>query len=302
MGKLVIPKVIIPVKGGLGNQMFFYAFSLCVKENGLIPLLAWDEFVFTKQHNGVELYNVFNIKIDKIDRFQILFYCKINRSFLPLKIKKIIGRLLKFKYIFYKHLRQSIPYSFEKDIFLNKSRKLYLDGFWQNYMYFDSLRGQLLESFKFRLPIDFSNDKYLKEIQSCQSVSIHIRRGDYLDPVFKELNVINSNNYYNQAIEFVKNKVENPFFFIFTDDIVWAKENFVDRKYIFVEGNAEKNSYLDMYLMSQCSHNIIANSTFSWWGAWLNCNPKKIVISPKMWTDKIYSSEMCPKDWIFIAI
>lgn len=292
--------VFIPVKGGLGNQMFFYAFSLYLNANSRKSILVWHEYIFTKQHNGVDIFNAFDIDIDNNSKRQICFFLKINKSFLPYLFKRIIGRIFRCKYLFVRNIRQTSPYSFDNLLPKIERVNIYMDGFWQNYQYLNSIREKVLESFRFRLPKDFYQNIYLKKIISCTSVSIHIRRGDYLDVTFADLNVIKSTEYYFQAIKYFEKKIENPIFFIFTDDMLWAKLNFKGNKFIFVEGNENMESYLDMYLMSKCNHNIIANSTFSWWGAWLNIFPSKIVISPKQWTQHVLSSQLCPPDWIFI--
>lgn len=293
-------KAIIPVRGGLGNQMFFYAFSLYLKSNNINPLLVWHEYIFTKQHNGVELFKVFEIPIDNYTKFNISLLLKINRSFLPHIIKRIIGRIFRCKYIFIYKYKQFSPYSYDDIFIIRKYKKSYVEGFWQNYKYFTSIRNTLLETFRFRFPEDFSQNIYLNRIKSSISISIHIRRGDYLDPRFSDLNVIRTNEYYFCAINYIEGKIDKPLFFIFSDDIPWAKKNFLGDKFLFVEGNINNTSHLDIYLMSQCKHNIIANSTFSWWGAWLNNNPNKIVTAPKNWTHKVLSSQICPPEWIFI--
>jgi hypothetical protein len=295
-------KFFVPVKGGLGNQMFFYAFKLYLRENGIKAHLVWNEYFFTKQHNGVELFEVFNIQSNKLTRSKIFFLVKINKSLLPDISKRILGRIVKSKYLLVTKFKQTTPYSFDNVLAFATKKNIYLDGFWQNYNYLDPVRDKVLKEFNFKLPSNFSENSFLKQIKNCNSVSIHIRRGDYLDPKFSNLNVINSNEYYLKAINYIKEKVESPLFFIFTDDLDWARKEFVSDDFVFVEGNANKDAYLDMYLMGQCKHNIIANSTFSWWGAWLNTNPLKIVIAPNFWTVDTFSSQLCPPEWVFLNV
>lgn len=295
-------KFFIPVKGGLGNQMFFYAFKLYLSENGIKAHLVWNEYFFTKQHNGVELFEVFNIQIDKLTKNKIFFLVKINKSLLPDISKRILGRIVKSKYFLVNKFKQTTPYSFDNVLVFTTKKNIYLDGFWQNYNYLDPVRDKVLKEFNFKLPSNFPQNSLLKQIKNCNSVSIHIRRGDYLDPKFANLNVINSNEYYLKSISYIEEKVESPLFFIFTDDLDWARNEFVSDDFVFVEGNVNKDAYLDMYLMSQCKHNIIANSTFSWWGAWLNTNPLKIVIAPNLWTIDTFSSQLCPPEWVFLNV
>lgn len=302
MIKSKLSTVFIPVKGGLGNQMFFYAFSLFLKSKNVKSKLVWDEYIYTKQHNGVELLEVFDIHVDSSSRNRINFFIALNKAKIPFIFKRILGRLHKSKYLFITKYKQSSPYSFDNVLSEINTESIYFDGFWQNHKYLKDIRLTILEHYKFKLPDEFENDFYLKKILNSNSVSIHIRRGDYLDPKFAELNVIQNNDYYNRAIEYIKTQCVNPIFFIFTDDLKWAKENFVSNDFIFVEGNINHLAYLDIYLMNQCKHNIIANSTFSWWGAWLNINDSKIVIAPSKWTTQVLSSQFCPPDWIFLEI
>jgi hypothetical protein len=107
--------------------------------------------------------------------------------------------------------------------------------------------------------------------------------------------------YYENAIEVIKSKAVSPYFFVFTDDMVWAKANLLVENIYFVEGNEKNKSHIDMYLMSICKHNIVANSTFSWWGAWLNKNANKIVVSPIKWlTTKRQKDGLAIKEWIYL--
>lgn len=294
-------KFFIPVKGGLGNQMFFYAFSLYLKDKKIPSYLVWDEYAFTKQHNGVELYEAFNISIGLLTRIKINFLIKINKSSLPFAFKRILGRVSKYRYLSINVYTQTTPYSYDNILSITEDKKIFVDGYWQNHQYVNSIKDILLETFEFKLPSNFSKD-YLNKIRNCNSVSLHIRRGDYLDPQFANLNVIKSNDYYTRAIELIKEKISSPLFFIFTDDVAWAKKEFISKDFVFIEGNVNKLAYLDMYLMSQCKHNIIANSTFSWWGAWLNRNASKIVIAPDYWTLEVLSSQFCPPDWKFLEV
>ena len=302
MTKLKLPKFFIPVKGGLGNQMFFYTFSLYLKDKGIKPHLVWNEYVFTKQHNGVELFEAFDIPVRGLTKIKIDSFIKFNESALPFIFKRILGSVFKSKYLFTFKYKQTTPYSFDDFLWNRNAKMMYVEGFWQNYQYLDSIRDKVFNSFSFKLPNDFSQNIYLKKIKSCNSVSIHIRRGDYLDPKFADLNVIKSKDYYLRAMVSIKEKIDHPVFFIFTDDLIWAKSEFTSNNFVFIVGNVDKIAYLDMYLMSQCKHNIIANSTFSWWGAWLNINSSKIVIAPNYWTQEVLSSQFCPPEWMFLEV
>ena len=182
---------------------------------------------------------------------------------------------------------------FDSSVF--KKSFIYLDGYWQNELYFSNIRELLLRELS---PINSMNDlgcAYLESIKKSNSVSLHVRRGDYLN--LKNIGVLDV-DYYMKAVEYIRKNVEKPTFFIFSDDLDWCKKSlgfmggctYVDRTQTEID---------DLKLMSFCRHNIIANSSFSWWGAWLNQNPKKTVIAPKGWLlNDPGSSDVILSDWI----
>jgi hypothetical protein len=146
----------------------------------------------------------------------------------------------------------------------------------------------------------------IDKINSEESVSVHIRRGDYLHSCFNSLFHVQDLDYYQAAIDQIQQKIKNPSFYIFTTDYEWTKEQFSKLKIPFniVDINKGSQSYMDMILMSKCKHNIIANSSFSWWGAWLNRNEEKMVIAPKKWYKHTEmnnnASHIIPNGWITI--
>ena len=133
-------------------------------------------------------------------------------------------------------------------------------------------------------------------LSECNTVSIHIRRGDY-----KKYNFFLPISYYERAIEYIKNKIEDPIFLVFSDDIQWVKTHVKFEDEVFFVSQEKLEDYEELILMSKCKHNIIANSSFSWWGAWLNTNDKKIVIGPNRWFDTIGKNagyNIMPSEWI----
>lgn len=265
--------IIIKFSGGLGNQMFQYALYKTFEK--LNKKVKANTLFFNNKslHNGYELDKVFKIDIN---------YASEEEAF-----KGIISNYVEESTDKY--------FSFDKNI-LNLENG-YLKGYWQNENYFKCNRELLLNVFDFRVN-DTKNMIMLKEIQSSESVSIHVRRGDYLD--FNDLFIgVASLEYYKDAINKIKNKVKKPKFFIFSDDFDWVKQNLELENSIFVDLNRANNSYKDMYLMSQCKHNIIANSTFSWWGAWLNRNANQIVIRPtRFWNKNPNGESIYCDEWI----
>jgi hypothetical protein len=177
----------------------------------------------------------------------------------------------------------------------------YLMGYWQSEKYFSAISEQIREDFSFRLAINNQNTQLAFKISQHNAVSLHIRRGDYANnPTVTATHGLCPISYYHNAIEYIAHRVKQPYFFIFSDDIVWAKENLkMDLHSTYIDHNQGAESYNDMRLMSLCRHHIIANSSFSWWGAWLNPNIDKIAIAPKQWFVKdVNTQDLIPKDWV----
>ncbi len=295
-------KALVSVKGGLGNQMFFYAFALYLKNLGYKPHLIWFSYIYTKHHYGVELFDYFEIS-DRRSKRTSDFFVYFGYALLFSACKRMIGKLVRLYYEGRYHIcNQSFPYAFELISKPQGKTTQYFDGWWQNYGYIEPIKKELIQRFKFKLPTNGHYTQYVPQIRTTNSVALHIRRGDYLHKDFKDLNIITSLDYYIKAIANINQKVTEPVFFVFTDDHEWARKNFEGDDFVFVEGNVGRQSYIDMYLMSMCKHNIISNSTFSWWGAFLNRNPNKIVIAPSMWTTNYSATFICPSDWTLIQI
>ena len=287
--------IIGQIIGGLGNQMFQYAFYkyLEYSKHGELKL---DLSLFKNYslHNGYELERVFNIdeKIavrDEIERF---------KSNYPLFFK-IENKLLNKNIIFgTKHFKENKFYINEK-IFDQIIKDFYVEGYFQTYKYIQKLDNSL---FEFKTKLSQKEEQLFKG----NTVSIHIRGGDYLSS--KKDNVLFGNictkDYYMKAINYIKNNIENPNFLIFTNDKEYAESLFKYDNFQIIDWNRNRESFRDMYLMSLCKHNIIANSSFSWWGAWLNKNSSKVVIAPHKWfnDNNINQNEIVPKDWIRVGL
>lgn len=180
---------------------------------------------------------------------------------------------------------------------------MYVRGQFQSEEYFKGIENILRDEFTLKQPLDSRYKELLDKIKSVQSVSIHIRRGDFMSVVTN--NPLMPVSYYKNAVEYIKEKIPSPHFFIFSDDIEWAKKNLSFIEQIEFVSQPDMCDYEELTIMSRCKHNIIGNSTFSWWGAWLNIHPDKIVISPKNWLgdterNKIYVSHLLPESWIQI--
>jgi hypothetical protein len=280
--------------GGLGNQMFQYAAgrSLAVANNCELKLDI-SGFKDYTLHNGYEL-DLFNIKANVANAEDVSGMVNTQS-----RLMRFIYRKLKVKKSTH-FVEQSFTFSSD---FFNTEQPVYIDGYWQSYKYFESIESQLKQEFSFKSSLVGKNLQVYEHISNVNAVSIHVRRGDYVSN--KHTNSVHgvcSLDYYRAAIQTMTAHVENPVFFIFSDDIEWVKDNLVFGSHdVFVDNNTGKKSYNDMCLMSLCQHHIIANSSFSWWGAWLGVNAKKIVIAPQQWfANTTITDDLIPESWLRI--
>jgi len=289
---------IVKVIGGLGNQMFQYALYLSLKDKFQNERILIDKRLFNsyKLHNGFEIDRVFHldsVEYATQDEIKLVTFNVWNY-----KMQRIARRILprlETEFI------EENEFFYDNNVF-NKG-DLYYEGYWQNYNYFKELGSLIRNSFQFKNDLSLLNSNLLNEIsKEAQSVSIHVRRGDYLN--HKTFGGICNSNYYLNAIEYVKNIFHNPIFYFFSNDFTWCRDVLLpligDSKYFFIDWNTKQDSYIDMQLMSYCKFNIIANSSFSWWAAWLNPNKDKKVIAPVKWTQNVISKDILPPDWILI--
>lgn len=292
-------KKIVKLNGGLGNQMFQWAFSRTLFQKfGSEILFDYSYFDEVKDVEHV------TTRVFELGAFGLDCPCaqpedleKVRR---PEYKSKLVNTLAKrFPSLFgITYVREKYTSIYDPKIF-SYPRYIFYEGYFQNEKYFRQLRNQLLEDFSLTLPLDDRNQMVLDRILNTNSVSIHVRRGDYvtLDYVNK-IHGTCSLEYYNKAIEYISKKVESPHFFIFSDDIDWVSKNLkIDYPFSVVDFNQGKG-WFDMHLMKHCKHNITANSSFSWWGAWLNDNPSKIVIAPKNWIVTNQKCGIVPANWI----
>lgn len=291
---------IVFLQGGLGNQMFQYAFYLVKKERGKNVICDGTMLQISTQHNGFELESLFGIQ-DVV--------CCTNKLFLRILYKFIVNRDFKWKEIVLKCLAlcdlclviDSVPSVYRGD-FLNCKNKSYYFGYWQSEKYFIHIRELVLSTFQFdESKLSPRTLGMREQIEYENSVSLHVRRGDYLTEQNSKLyGGICTVSYYEKAIDLLQKKTTNAVFYVFSNDVDWVKANLQIPNAIFVDWNMGKDSWQDMYLMSKCKHNIIANSTFSWWGAWLNTNPDKIIVSPSKFINSFRPSDIIPDSWIIL--
>ena len=273
--------LIVSIDGGLGNQMFEYAFYLALTEKYSSNECYIDLSLLNKgTHNGYELRNVFGIeapeaRIEDVARYSEYCPKQMKHSFAINQMNRIRRNICgeKKSYIVQKDSTEYYEEIFELDIL----KSYYMRGVWANTNYFRQIKEKVLGEFRFPAISGNGNEVLEKEIMNTNSIAVHFRKGDYVDFGFEVL----AETYYHKAMEYMSATVASPLFFVFSDDIESA-QRVIGRKdnYIYVTGNKGNDSYIDMQLMSLCKHNIIANSTFSFWGAYLNSNPDKKVIYP----------------------
>ena len=289
--------IVVKLMGGLGNQMFQYAAGRSLAQrtgSKLFMDLSWFDIAYTTD----------TIREYELDCFGLPNSFKSVNS-LTL-IEKFEPTLKSRLYKVTKGLRKPYAIHFiEKDQTYNKAFEslegnVYLDGWWQSQKYFKDIRSQLLKDFTNKKDPQGQNVDWLKSIQSSNSISLHVRRGDYANNKnTKSYHGLIGLDYYKAASSKIAKKVKDPHFFVFSDEPEWCKKNLkLDFPTTYISGN--KDGSEDLRLMKNCKHNIIANSSFSWWGAWLNRHPDKMVIAPKRWFSdpKANATDIVPAEWV----
>lgn len=282
--------------------MFQYSLYLFLNKEKNITDLSFSDFIITKHHNGIDIAKAFKLKLNLKDRLSFYLIENLKPFFFNKLIRPILRRIIpSIQNISMKNYFEVNEFVYDSDV-LRQMNSIFI-GTWQSLKYFENIRSIVLDEFKFKDIVDKSNREVIRMIKESKSVSIHIRRGDFLTSNWSNTHfVIRDLSYYNRAIDFIKAKIINPYFFIFSDDMDWVKNNLIVENAFYIEHNEGKKSYIDMHLMSLCEHNIIANSTFSWWGAWLNQNNSKIVVAPNIWLRGVNCKELMPKDWIYLEL
>jgi hypothetical protein len=273
--------IITHLIGGLGNQMFQYAAgrALSIRHKAQL-LLDIGDFSEYRLHQGFELASVFSCPVTLAEPQDVRSVLGWQSSRLVRKIfarpalRSIRNRhfTLEPHFHYWSGIRDVLP-------------PCYLMGYWQSERYFADVAPTIRKDFTFREPLSGRNLELAAEITSVNAVSLHVRRGDYVsDPKTTATHRVCSLEYYHSAIKYIADHVERPHFFVFSDDMDWVKSNLKSQFPLsYVDHNQGADSYNDMRLMSLCHHHIISNSSFSWWGAWLDDRPDKIVIAPKRW-------------------
>lgn len=291
--------IIVRIAGGLGNQMFQYATARALAEDRKCPLKLDISGFDESRLRSYEL-NKLNIVEDLASEEEI-YSLKNKRARSPRKFIHRISRNLRIKKL--KHFREVHWARFDEMLF-KANLPLYISGGFQSYKYFDRHRSMIVEELMPKNPLAGKNKELAAHISSCNSVSVHVRRGDYVtsEKASKKHGVLTL-DYYEQAIGIIKGKIENPVFFIFSNDKEWVLENLkFNCQKVFVDNNDVESGHEDIRLMSLCKSNITANSSFSWWGAYLNLNREKTVVAPANWLacEKVDLTDFILDDWLVI--
>lgn len=284
--------------GGLGNQMFQYAAGRALAlRHGCELRLDTSGFSGYSLHQGFELTAVFGVNFTQTNR-------QMHYSRLGWQGQRITRRLLKWCPIFQLgHLSVvNEPHFHYWPGWKTLLSPAYLSGYWQSEHYFKDFSYQIRADFNFIKPLDSLSAVIAEEIQAGVSVSLHVRRGDYAsNPKTNAAHGLCEPTYYANALDYMASRIGSVRIFVFSDDIEWAKANllFGAHSYTFVSHNQGLDSWRDMFLMSLCNHHVIANSSFSWWGAWLNPSKEKIVVAPQRWFVKVIDTrDLIPRKWI----
>jgi hypothetical protein len=284
--------IIVRLEGGLGNQMFQYALgrhlSIINNTELKIELSAFDKNSYSNKttYRGFQL-TAFKLNYKVANKGDI----QSVKNSIPDFSERLKYRLMRLKttpYYRKNEIYETTVFRFDENI-LKVGKNTYLVGYWQSSFYFNAIRKQLLEDFQFS---DIPTEKeypFIKKLNTQNAISVHIRRGDYVsNPEYLKIHGLCSVEYYQKAIEYICSRVQNPIFYFFSDDIKWVEHNLkISHSSVYVTETPLGKDYYELYLMSLCKHNIIANSSFSWWGAWLNQNKQKIVIAPAKWMNNI---------------
>ncbi len=291
--------IVVKLQGGLGNQMFQYAAAkrLAVQHNTDVVLdLRWfDEIPETDTKRWYEL-DCFKIEKNEFRAvgYQVISMGLGRKTKLKLNIKAF-GRKKKL-------LGFEAPDNSFNQKALSLPNNVYLDGWFTSEKYFADIRSELVKDFSFKGKPSVKSEQILKRITGSESVSVHVRRGDYIfNKHASKWHGLTGLAYYNSAVKIVTRKIKNPELFVFSDDPDWCKANLKFKFPTTYVSHNNKGSE-DLRLMMACNNNIITNSTFSWWGAWLNHNPDKVVVAPKKWLSdpSVDTKDVIPESWLKI--
>lgn len=278
--------VVVDINGQLGNQMFQYALGRHLQLRGQ-KVLFYIRYYQAHPEHDFALPRMFGLSLPEATTSQVLAYREDRHRLIDRLRRKIFGRNER---VFTEIGTGSLAYKPEVFDF----KRGLIDGYWQSEKYFLPIEETIRKEFTFPEASN-RNLRLAKEMSETLSVSIHVRRGDYLGefPVMGEA-------YFEPAMAYFTEKYRSVHFYVLSNDIKWCREHLKAERITYVDWNIGKDSPWDMWLMTQCKHNIIANSSFSWWGAWLNQNEGKEVIAPRIWFYRVNTPDIYCNNWLII--
>jgi hypothetical protein len=290
--------IVVKLMGGLGNQMFQYACGKALSLRLNKKMVIDKSFLLDNLSTPDVTPRNFELSVFHLPEEVIVYRKKFGlHPALPYRFNKWLNPLME-------RIVKTVEFTDHDSVeTLVKSDPplVILNGYFQKEKYFKQYETQIRSAFVFKPELSEPNIALEKEIKQSDSVSIHVRRGDYVNNAkTSAYHGVCSLDYYKQAIAMMQSRIPNPRFFVFSDDMDWCRENLgLSGDTMFVSHNKGSESYLDMYFMSLCKNNIIANSSFSWWSAWLNTNTNKYVIAPEKWfsAGSVDTNGLYPNEW-----
>jgi hypothetical protein len=294
--KIVVARLI----GGLGNQMFQYAAgrALALRCGAALKLDLSGFAVYPKRHYELDDFPICAAPASDADRAAF----GLRAAGVLADLGRRVRRLLRIDMgPAGSPIYSERHFHFDAQV-RNLTPPVYLDGYWQSEKYFADCAEMLRQEFTPRVPLDAENAAMAARIAAVNAVSLHVRRGDYVSELdVSRYHGICPPDYYRSAVDYIAQRVPGIHLFVFSDDQHWVRENLrFDLPTTLVAANSPDRGFRDMQLMARCRHHIVANSSFSWWGAWLNPSPAKIVIAPSRWfgADNIDTRDLIPESWV----
>ena len=298
-----LSSIVVTLNGGLGNQLFQYAMGRALSLRAGMPLvldLTW--FGLVKSLDG-GVTTIRNYALEPFELGVATQYIGLPQLKTPGLFGSILRRI--FRYFPRQHYGRKVyferGFAFEPTAFSLRS-PVWLEGYWQSHRYFDDasdvIRAELGS------PREMNNDsrEMLEKIKLCDAICVHVRRGDYVsNPHAAATHGLCGLEYYRAGVDLVSEGLSQPHAFIFSDDPEWVRENFrLSIPATVVDVNGPDDAHQDLWLMSACSRFVIANSSLSWWGAWLGQSGQKMVVAPQAWfaTNRHDTKDLIPNDWI----
>jgi hypothetical protein len=288
--------VIVRLMGGLGNQMFQYAMGRALAHARQAPVKVDFELLKADAKRTYAL-DGWNVSAPVATLFEVLRIRAAN---------KLSWKLKPSAPFYVRPVLREQTFLFDPDA-LRAPQRCLLIGYWQSEKYFKNIEATIRQEFTLRIAPGDKTQEVARAIQSCNSVCVHVRRGDFIsEPHTQQAHGTCSLEYYRQAAEYIAQRIPDLRFFVFSDNAQWVRENLALGVPITVidhnppgDGHAPGREHEDMWLMSLCKHAVLANSSFSWWGAWLNPVRDRIVVAPRQWFGSLghETRDLIPEHW-----